>query len=115
MNDEPCVIQINGTNYYAACNVLDNIVFDETNNRLINTSGSSIVVYYDYPQLNDNYSGYPRIQANANQVFYYRNSYNGNNQSLTVNSYEVINRHTSNDFLLMVVLIGVMIINLFKR
>lgn len=115
MNDEPCVIQINGTNYYAACNVLDNIVFDETNNRLINTSGSSITLYYDYPQLNDSYSGYPRIQANANQVFYYRQSYSSQNTSLNVGSYKVVNRHTSNDVLLMVVLIGVMIINLFKR
>ena len=71
MNDEPCVVQINGTNYYAACNVIDNIVYDSVNSVLINTSGSSITLYYSYPVINDNSSGYPRITASANQTFYY--------------------------------------------
>lgn len=115
MNDEPCVISINGTNYYIACNVLEYVVFDEQNNRLINTSGSSITAYNDYPVLNDNYSGYPRITASANQVFYYRGSYQSQNTTLQVGTYNVLNRHTSNDVLLMIVLIGIMVLNLFKR
>ena len=113
MNDDPCVIQINGTNYYVACNSMDYIIKD--GNDLINTSNSSITLYYSYPVVNDSSSGYPRIQASANQKFYYRQSYTANSQQLQVTQYKVINRHTSNDVLLMIVLICVSVFNFFKR
>lgn len=113
MNDEPCVLSVNNTNYYVACNLIDSIIL--VDNELINTSSSSITLYHDYPELNDYNSGYPRISASSNQKFYYRSNYNGSNQALTVNDYKVINRHTSNDFLLSLVIIFCLIINLFKR
>ena len=113
MNDEPCVVTVNGTDYYVACNMLDYVVLVGTD--LINTSGSSITMYHEYPELNNSSSGYPRISASSNQKFYYRASYNGSNTALTVNSYDVVNRHTSNDFLLSLVIIFCLIINLFKR
>lgn len=113
MNDEPCTVEINGRTYYVSCNILEDIVYyDES---LINTSNSSITLYSDYPTINDSSSGYPRISASANQRFYIRNSYGSSNTALTVYDYRVLNRHTSNDFLLLVVLLGVMVINLFKR
>lgn len=113
MNDEPCVLSVNGINYYTACDVIDDIVYID--DYLVNTSNSSITLYRNYPTYGDSTTGYPRIQANANQKFYYRSSYSANATSLTVGSFGVVNRHTSNDFLLMIVLIGVMILNLFKR
>lgn len=113
MNDEPCVVSVNGNEYYTACNVIEYIVYFD--NSLVNTSNSSITLYADYPTLNDNSSGYPRITASSNQKFYYRNSYSSSNTALTVSSYKVLNRHTSNDFLLSVVILGVLVINLFKR
>lgn len=113
MNDEPCVLSINNTDYFVACNLIDSIIL--VDNELVNTSSSSVTLYHDYPELNDYNSGYPRISASANQKFYYRASYNGSNQQLIVNDYSVINRHTSNDFLLSLVIIFCLIINLFKR
>lgn len=113
MNDDPCKVSVNGRDYYVACNMLDYIVKDGSD--LVNTSGSSITLYADYPTLNDNTSGYPRISASANQKFYYRSSYSSSNTTLTVSDYQVLNRHISNDFLLSVVILGVLIINLFKR
>lgn len=113
MNDEPCVVSVNDTEYYAACNVIDYIVL--VDDELINTSSSSITLYHDYPDINDNYSGYPRIQASGNQKFYYRASYNYSSSALTVNQYSIVNRHTSNDFLLTLVVIFLLVINLFKR
>lgn len=113
MNDEPCVISVNGSEYYVACNMLDYIVY--VDNSLINTSGSSITLYHEYPDIDNYNSGYPRISASANQKFYYRQSYNSSNTSLSVSNYSVVNRHTSNDFLLSLVIIFCLIINLFKR
>lgn len=113
MNDDPCVVTVNNTDYYIACNSLEYVVKD--NNRLINTSNSSITMYHDYPVLNDNTSGYPRISASANQVFYYRSSYSAQNTQLSVNQYEIVNRHTSNDILLSIVIIVCLVMNLFKR
>lgn len=113
MNDEPCIVSVNGSDYYVACNSLDYIVL--LDNSLINTSNSSITMYRNYPELNDSSSGYPRISASANQKFYYRSSYNSSNTALSVNSYEIVNRHTSNDFMLSLVIIFCLIINLFKR
>lgn len=113
MNDEPCVVTVNNTDYYVACNVMDDIVYD--GHSLINTSNSSITMYNSYPILNDNTSGYPRISAQANQKFYYRASQSSQNTTLSVNAYEIKNRHTSNDFLLSLVIIFCLVINLFKR
>ena len=115
MNDDPCVLQINNTNYYTPCNSMEYIVYDDQNNILINTSSSSITLYYSYPVLNDNSSGYPRIQASGNQVFYYRQSYQSSNQQLQVNQFKIINQHTPTNVLLMIVMIGVTVIHLFKR
>lgn len=113
MNDDPCMVSVNGRDYYVACNVLEYIVKDGSD--LINTSNSSITLFAEYPELNNSSSGYPRISASANQKFYYRSSYSGSNVTLSVDSYKVLNRHTSNDFLLSVVILGVLILNLFKR
>lgn len=113
MNDEPCVLSVNNTEYYVACNSIDYIVL--VGNDLINTSSSSITLYHDYPTLNDSSSGYPRILASANQKFYYRGSYSSQNVSLNVTEFSVLNKHTSNDFLLTLVIIFVLIIHLFKR
>lgn len=113
MNDEPCVLSVNNVNYYVACDRINDLIL--VDNELVNTSSSSITLYHDYPELNNSSSGYPRITASANQVAYYRGSYNGQNTALTVNSYKVINRHTSNDFMLSLVIIFCLVINLFKR
>lgn len=113
MNDEPCVVEINGRDYFVSCSGVDSlIVYDGS---LINTSGSSLTLYTDYPAYNDTQGGYPRITAPSNQRAYIRNTYNGTQTQLNVMAFKVKNRHVTNDFLLSIVLIGVVVISLFKR
>lgn len=113
MNDDSCVVEINGVKYYTACNLVDYLVVDD--GYLINTYGSSTTLYYEYPDYYTSGSGYPRITCPSNTKAYYRQSYNATGNTLNVSSYKVINRHTSNDFLLLIVLVGVTVLNLFKR
>lgn len=113
MNDEACVLTINGSDYYYPCNYADYIkVID---NRLINTGSSSITLYSSFPVYGDNNSGYPRITAPSNTQAYIRTSYNGNYQTLNVNSFEFKYRQYTNDIYLLIVIVGVMICQLFKR
>lgn len=113
MNDEACIITINNTDYYYPCDRRADIIISD--NSIINTSSSTITLYHDFPEYGDNYSGYPRIYLPSNTIGYYRSSYGGNSSSLVVNSYEFKSSSFSLDFYLMIVLIGVLVINLFKR
>lgn len=113
MNDKPCVVTVNGTQYFVSCSGLEYlVVFD---NALINTSSSTIYLYSSFPNYGDNYSGYPRITAPANQKARYTASYNSTTTQLTVNSYNVTHRYISNEVLLFIVLIGFVGLNLFKK
>ena len=113
MNDKPCKIKVDGTEYYVACDDVENIVI--AGSYMVNTSSGSINLYKTYPTYGDNSTGFPRWQASANQRFYYRPSNNGTIENRTVSNISVINRHISDDYLLSLVIIFCLIINLFKR
>ena len=64
MDDKPCVVNVNGTDYYAPCDRLEYIVVVGTN--LINTGSGSINLYTSFPEQGNNSSGYPRIVMPTN-------------------------------------------------
>lgn len=113
MNDGACIVEVNGVEYYTSCNTLEYLIV--VDNHLINTYSSNVTLYRQFPDPNVNGSGYPRITANSNQYATLRNNSTATSTTLIVNDYKIINRHTSNDVLLLIVLIGVSILNIFKR
>lgn len=113
MNDKPCVIEVNGNEYYYPCDYRDNIIY--TDNHIINTGSQQVVLYASYPNYNDNYSGYPRIYLPPNTVGYYRSAYNASASTLNVNSINFVSSRYSNDILLNIVLIFVVVLSVFKR
>lgn len=113
MNDKPCVININGTDYYYPCDSRDNIII--IGNTIVNVGSSQITLYKDFPTYGDNSSGYPRIVLPTNTKGYYRSSYNANYTTLNVNSVEFKTSSYTFSVYLMIILIGIMILNLFKR
>lgn len=114
MAEKPCVVSINNTNYYYPCDYSDYLVVMD--NSLINIGSQSINLYHDFIIYGDNTSGYPRITCPTNTKAYIRQSYSSSNyQILNVQSFEFINRNISNNILLMVIIVGVLICQLFKR
>lgn len=113
MNGDGCIITINGTDYYYPCDRRDDIIL--VGNSLVNIGSSSITLYHDFAVYQDNTSGYPRITMPSNTKAYYRASYSANNTTLTVSSAEFKQSHMSFSVYLMIVLIGVMVLNLFKK
>lgn len=113
MNDKPCVIEVNDNEFYYPCDYRDNIIL--VSNRLVNTGSQQIVLYADYPNYNDSYSGYPRIYMPTNNMAYYRQSYNASSTTLNVNSANFISSRYSNDLLLNIVLIFIVVLSVFKR
>ena len=113
MNDEGCVIEINGNEYYCPCDSVDYLIVD--NGYLINTSNSTVTLYSSYPDYYVNNSGYPRITCRSNTKAYITQSYNTQGSTLQINSYEVVNRHTPINVLLMIIMIGVNVLHMFKR
>lgn len=113
MNDKPCVITINGSDYYYPCDYHDYIL--HVGNSLINVGSNSITLYRDFAVYGDGSVGYPRITMPTNTKAYIRQSQNGNYSTLVVNSVEFKTASYSFSVYLMIVLIGVMILNLFKR
>lgn len=113
MNDGACIVEVNGIEYYTSCNTIEYLIV--VDNRLINTYSSNVTLYRSFPDPNVNGSGYPRITANSNQMATYRNTSTATSTTLNVTDYKIVNRHTSNDVLLLIVLIGVTVLNIFKR
>lgn len=113
MSDKPCVVTINGSDYYYPCDRRDDIVLID--NHLVNVSSSSITLYHDFVVQGDNTSGYPRITLPSNTEGYIRSSYNSTNTTLIVNSIEWKTSRLSYSLYLDIVLIGVLLLNLFKR
>lgn len=113
MADNPTVVTINDTEYYAPSDYIDNIIV--VNNRLVNTGASTIYLYADFREYGNNYTGYPRITCPSNTYCYLTSSYNSNYQTLTVNKYEIKNRNFSDLFLISTVIVGLLAILIFKR
>ena len=113
MNDDPCVVTVNGTDYYCPCDYVDNLIVAD--GYLINTGSSTVTLYRSFPDYYTANSGYPRITCRSNTRAYLTQSYNSTGSTISVSSFDVKNRHTSNDVLLLIVLIGVTVLNIFKR
>lgn len=108
-----CSIKINGDSYYIACDKVDDLVVID--NYLVNTSSSTIYLYSSILDYNSNTSGYPRIQCSSMTKAVKRDSYNSSYSTVSVSSFEVVNRKTDLSFLLMILILGVLICRLLKR
>lgn len=114
MNEDACVITINDTDYYYPCDKKDSISIID--NHLINTSATAFTLYHEFPEYGNSSSGYPRITCNSNTMAYIRTSYSSTSyQTLVVNSAEFKTSHFSFDVLLLIVLVGVGVCQLFRR
>lgn len=113
MNDKPCIITINGTDYYYPCDRYDDII--QVGNHLVNVGSSSITLYHDFVTYGDNSSGYPRITMPSNTYAYYRTSSTSNTSQLNVSSVEFKQSSYSYSIYLTVVIIGILLLQLFKR
>ena len=113
MADNPTVVTINNTDYYAPSDSIDHLY--KVGNRLVNTSGSTIYLYGEFREYGNNYSGYPRITCPSNTYCYLTSSYNSSYQTLNVSSYEVKARSFSDLFLIGTVIVCLMAILIFKK
>lgn len=114
MNEDPCVITINGDDYFYPCDKKDSIVI--VDNHLVNTSSTAFTLYAEFPEQGNTSSGYPRIVCNSNQLAYIRQSYGSSTyQTITVNSAEFKSSHFTFDVLLLITLVGVGVCQLFRR
>lgn len=113
MNDEACIITVNGTEYYYPCDRHDDIIL--VDNSLVNVSSSSITLYRDFPTYGDNSSGYPRITLPSNQRGYIRQTYNGNQTNLVVNSAAFKSGNFGIEFYLNLCIFGALILLFFKK
>lgn len=113
MNDDGCVIEVNGNNYFVPCDRIDYLIVE--GNSLVNVGSSTINLYSEFLTYNDSSSGYPRIICNSNTKCVYRQSYNSNVSALNVNNVSIANRNLEFSFLLNVVIVGVLICQLFKH
>lgn len=110
-----CTLKVNGDIYFVPCDKVDDIVYID--DYLVNIGSSTIYLYSSFIEPSNYQSGYPRIQISSLTKAVYRQSYNSSSSSsaMTVSSYEVVNRSTSSNFLLMIVILGVLVCQLFKR
>lgn len=113
MNDKPCIVTINGTDYYYPCDRRDDLII--VGNSLVNISSSTVTLYHDFVTYQDNTSGYPRITIPSNTKAYYRANYQANNTSLVINSIEFKTTSYSYSVYLMIVIIGILLLMLFKK
>lgn len=113
MGNDVVIITINGVDYYAGADVVDYLVV--INGNLVNTSNSTITLYGSLREYNNSYSGYPRISAQSYYKATITQSYQVQPSTLVVNSYEVKQRHFQNNYLMLVLIFGVLVMLLFKR
>lgn len=113
MSDKPCVVSVNGTDYYYPCDRRSDIIVSD--NSLVNVGSSTITLYHDFAVQGDNSSGYPRISLLSNTKGYIRQSYQSSYTTLVVNSIEWKTSQLSYSIYLNIVIIGVLLLNLFKR
>lgn len=112
MNDEPCIVTLNGSDYYYPCDKRHDL-FVNQNGYLVNTSSSQIILYKNISS--DGSATYPRIYCPTYTRAYYKSSSTSSNTYLTITSINWKSGRQTFDVYLMIVLIGVMVINLFKR
>ena len=112
MNDDITVVNINGTDYYVAGDYVDNLKV--VNNRLVNVGTSNITLYGSFRVSGDNTSGYPRISVSTMQYATYQQTYQSTSQILTVNSFEVKQRITPTNTILLFVIVLALIFSWFK-
>lgn len=109
------VVEINGDDYYYPSDRKDDLYFSD-DGYLINTSSSSITLYSDFLTYGDNTSGYPRIVIPAMTKAYIRQSYSSSSyQTLRVTSYDFKSQYFGYSIYLLVLILGVLICQLFKR
>lgn len=105
-----CSIKLNGTDYYVACDKVDDLVVID--NHLVNVGSSSLTLYPNIKNYNDS-SSYPNIYLPSLTSGVYRSSYNSY-ETITVNSFSVNNRSFELNSILLLVILGVCLCRLLK-
>lgn len=114
MNNDACVITVNGDDYYYPCDKRDDII--QVGNRLVNVGSSSITLYREFVVYGDSSTGYPRIVMPTNTYAYYRSTSSSSSyQTLNVNSVEFKSTNFTFSIYLLIVIVGVLVLQLFKR
>lgn len=113
MGDDVVTVTINGVTYYVGADVVDYLVV--VNGNLINTSNSTITLYGSFREYQNNTSGYPRISAQSYYKATIQQSYQSTSQTLTVNSYTVNHRKFTDNYLMLVLIFGVLVLMFFKK
>lgn len=113
MNDEGCVISVNGNDYYVPCDRVEYLILE--GNSLVNVGSQTINAYSNFLTYNDNTSGYPRIICNSNTKCVFRQSSSSNVSVLNVSNFSIVNRNLESNYLLSVIIMGVLVCLLFKR
>ena len=111
MADNPCVITLNGSDYYYPCDRKDDLVL--IGDALVNVSSSQIILYKNIS--NDGTAVYPRVYCPTYTRAYYKSSSTSSNAYLTINSLSFKSAHYGYSVYIMLVILGVMICQLFKR
>lgn len=106
-------IEINDTEYYCGADQVQYLVYE--NNYIFNTSGSTITLYGSLREYGVNSSGYPRITIGSYQKAYIQQSYNSTASTLNVRSYEVVQRKFTDQYLLLVLILGILVLMFFKK
>lgn len=109
------VVEINGDDYYYPSDRKEDLYFTD-DGFLVNVSSSSITLYSEFVTYGDNSSGYPRIVIPAMTRAYIRSSSSSSNyQTLRVSSYDFKSQYFGYSVYLLVLILGVLICQLFKR
>lgn len=111
--DDVTIVTINGVDYYVGADLLQYLVV--INNRLVNTSGSTIYLYGSIREYQNSQSGYPRITAQSYTNAVIQSSYNSSYSSLVVDDYSVKSRHINDSVLLAILTFFAIIMIWFKR
>lgn len=112
MNEEVAIVEINGTDYYVPSDSLQYLVV--VNNRLVNVGTSTITLYANFRESGVSSSGYPRISVSSMQYATYQSSYNSTSSTLNVSSYNVENRVTNTNTILLIVIVCVLVLSWFR-
>lgn len=108
---EPCVLSINGDDYYYPCDRKDDLVVID--NMLVNISSSQIILYKNIQT--GNTASYPRIYCPTYTKAYMRTSSTSDNNYINVNSFSFKSSNYGYSVYILLVILGVMICQLFRR
>ena len=109
-------ISLNGKEYYVANGDPDSLVV--INGCLVNISNNQITLYDDIYTYNESVTGDSKIYCPSMTKAYYRegSTYSSySNINVSVSDFSVVSKDINSNFLLLVIIVGVLVCQLLKR